>query len=160
MALLPAESLGFGDSDALNADFMKRLFYFIKLERLDDRLDLLHGFPPLRLWRARRRPPGRPLSGVGKARAMPARDAKARLSGGASKARKTDLFCTDSGQRCLGYVRAGAIRSLSSEPIPDSSHGFLDRGVARRIRESQIAFAIGSEAGAGDGGDTRSEEHT
>src|SRR3984885_1792978 len=138
MALLPAESLGFGDSDALNADFMKRLFYFIKLERLDDRLDLLHGFPPLRLWRARRRPPGRPLSGVGKARAMPARDAKARLSGGASKASETDHFCTENGQRCLGYDRDAAIRSLSGEPIPDSSNSLLGGAVASRMSNTQV----------------------
>ena len=40
--LLPAEALGFGDGDALQSDFLKRLFHLVELEWLDDGFDLLH----------------------------------------------------------------------------------------------------------------------
>ena len=42
MALLPAEALGLGHGDALDADLVKRLLHLVELEGLDDRLDLLH----------------------------------------------------------------------------------------------------------------------
>jgi hypothetical protein len=42
VALLATETLGFGDSDALQADFLKGFLHFIKLEGLDDRFDLFH----------------------------------------------------------------------------------------------------------------------
>ena len=42
MALLAAKALGFGDGDALDADFLQRLFHFIELERLDDGFDFFH----------------------------------------------------------------------------------------------------------------------
>jgi len=42
VSLLPAEALGLGDGNALQSDFLKRLFHLVELERLDDGLDLLH----------------------------------------------------------------------------------------------------------------------
>src|SRR3546814_14914003 len=42
MALLPPETLGFGDSDARSAYLVQRFLHFIELERFDDRLDLPH----------------------------------------------------------------------------------------------------------------------
>jgi hypothetical protein len=42
MAFLPAETFGLDDSDALDADLVQRLLHFIKLEGLDDGLDLFH----------------------------------------------------------------------------------------------------------------------
>jgi hydroxyethylthiazole kinase-like uncharacterized protein yjeF len=42
MAFLAAEALGLGDGDALEAAFLERLLHLVELERLDDRLDLLH----------------------------------------------------------------------------------------------------------------------
>jgi hypothetical protein len=42
VALLATETLGLGDSDALQADFLKSFLHFIKLEGLDDRFDLFH----------------------------------------------------------------------------------------------------------------------
>src|SRR2546429_4972886 len=42
VSLLPAETLGFGDRDALQSDFLKRLFYLVELEWLDDGFNLLH----------------------------------------------------------------------------------------------------------------------
>src|SRR5262245_41642441 len=62
VALLAAEALGLGYGDALEADFLQRLFHFIKLEGLDDRFDLFHCplEPPRnrkgRLWPAPFRP--------------------------------------------------------------------------------------------------------
>src|SRR5580692_961125 len=48
MALLPAEALGLDNGDAFDADLVQRLLYLIKLERLDDRLDLFHrNRPPM-----------------------------------------------------------------------------------------------------------------
>src|SRR5262245_17423240 len=44
VALLAAEALGLGHGDALEADFLQRLFHLIKLEGLDDRFDLFHCF--------------------------------------------------------------------------------------------------------------------
>jgi len=41
MAFLSAKTLGFGDSDSLNADFVKAFLDLIKLEGFDDRFDLL-----------------------------------------------------------------------------------------------------------------------
>jgi hypothetical protein len=40
--LLPSETLGFGDGDALKSNFLKRLFHLVELERLDDGFDLFH----------------------------------------------------------------------------------------------------------------------
>src|ERR1700751_3663958 len=42
MALLAAEAFRFEDGDALDTRLLQRLLHLIKLERLDDRLDLLH----------------------------------------------------------------------------------------------------------------------
>jgi hypothetical protein len=42
MALLAAKSLGLGDGDSRDADLVERLLHLVELERLDDRLDLLH----------------------------------------------------------------------------------------------------------------------
>src|SRR3954470_20526750 len=42
MPLLPPEPLGLGDGDTRHADVVQRLFHLVELERLDDRLDLLH----------------------------------------------------------------------------------------------------------------------
>src|SRR5271169_3511789 len=42
VALLAAEALRFKDGYALNSGLLQRLLHFIELERLDDRLDLLH----------------------------------------------------------------------------------------------------------------------
>ena len=42
MAFLPAEALRLDDSDALQPNLVQRLLHFVQLERLDDRLDLLH----------------------------------------------------------------------------------------------------------------------
>ena len=42
VALLAAEALGLGHGDALQADLLQRLLHLVELERLDDRLDLLH----------------------------------------------------------------------------------------------------------------------
>jgi hypothetical protein len=46
MALLATESLDLGHRQALHPDAHERCFDLIELERLDDRLDLLH-MPPL-----------------------------------------------------------------------------------------------------------------
>ena len=43
MALLPPEALGLQNGDARHADIMERFLDLVELERLDDRLDLLHG---------------------------------------------------------------------------------------------------------------------
>src|SRR6478736_4945450 len=43
MALLTAETLGFGHRDALESDVLKSFLHVVELERLDDRFDLLHG---------------------------------------------------------------------------------------------------------------------
>src|SRR3954452_5161777 len=42
MPFLAAEPLGFGDGDSGDADLVKRFLHLVELERLDDRLDLLH----------------------------------------------------------------------------------------------------------------------
>ena len=42
MALLPPETLGFGDGDALQSDFLKRFFHLVELEWLDDGFDFFH----------------------------------------------------------------------------------------------------------------------
>src|SRR4051812_2970796 len=42
VSLLPAKTLGFGDRDALQSDFLKRLFHLVELEWLDDGFNLLH----------------------------------------------------------------------------------------------------------------------
>ncbi len=42
MAFLAAEALGLGDGDARHADVVKRFLDLVELERLHDRLDLLH----------------------------------------------------------------------------------------------------------------------
>src|ERR1700674_1477691 len=42
VTLLPSEALGFGDRDALQSDFLKRLFHLVELERLDDGFDFFH----------------------------------------------------------------------------------------------------------------------
>jgi len=42
VTLLATETLRLGDGDALQADFLQRLFHLIELERLNDRFDLLH----------------------------------------------------------------------------------------------------------------------
>src|SRR4051812_30742743 len=42
VALLTAKALGFGDGDALQANFLQRFFDFVELERLYDSLDLFH----------------------------------------------------------------------------------------------------------------------
>src|SRR3546814_13164481 len=48
MTLLPPETLGLGDGDPADTDFVQRFLHFVELERLDDRLNLLHAFrPPL-----------------------------------------------------------------------------------------------------------------
>jgi hypothetical protein len=60
MALLPAETLGFRDGDALQPDLLQRLLHLVEFEGLDNRLDLLHpvSFP----WPASNAPPARPRS--------------------------------------------------------------------------------------------------
>jgi hypothetical protein len=42
MAFLPPETLGLGDGDALQSDFLKRLFHLVELERLDDGFYFFH----------------------------------------------------------------------------------------------------------------------
>src|ERR1044072_4124904 len=42
MPFLASKTLGFGDGDALQADLLQRLLPLVELERLDDRLELLH----------------------------------------------------------------------------------------------------------------------
>src|SRR5882724_7916730 len=42
VALLTAETLGLGDGNALESDFLKRLFNLVELEWLDDGFDFLH----------------------------------------------------------------------------------------------------------------------
>ena len=46
MALLPTESLGFGDRYSLQTDFLQCLLHLIQFERFDDRLDFFHRVPP------------------------------------------------------------------------------------------------------------------
>ncbi len=46
VALLAAEALGFGDRDALNADFLQRFLHFVEFERLDDGFDFFHAITP------------------------------------------------------------------------------------------------------------------
>ena len=43
--LLTAEALDLGHGHALQADLLQRLLDLVELERLDDRLDLLHRIP-------------------------------------------------------------------------------------------------------------------
>src|SRR3546814_13801865 len=57
MALLPPKALGRGHGDAGDADLVQRLLDLVQLERLDDRLDLLHGYSP-QLLRCSIAPPG------------------------------------------------------------------------------------------------------
>src|SRR5438132_5213305 len=45
MAVLAAETLGLGDGNSLDADFVKSLLHHVQLEGFDDRLDLLHRLP-------------------------------------------------------------------------------------------------------------------
>src|SRR6516225_1839979 len=42
VTLLAPETLGLGDGDTLDADFVKRLLHLVELEGFDDRLDLFH----------------------------------------------------------------------------------------------------------------------
>src|SRR6478735_8556850 len=42
MALLPAEALGLGDGDALEADLLQRVLHLIEFEGFNNCLDLLH----------------------------------------------------------------------------------------------------------------------
>src|SRR5262249_46491587 len=42
VAFLAAKTLGLGDGDSLDPDFVKRLLHLIELEGLDDRFDFLH----------------------------------------------------------------------------------------------------------------------
>ena len=42
MALLPAEALDFDDGDPATPDLVEGVLHVVELERLDDRLDLLH----------------------------------------------------------------------------------------------------------------------
>ena len=42
VAFLPAEALGLGHGDALQADFLQRFLHLVELERLDDGFDLFH----------------------------------------------------------------------------------------------------------------------
>ena len=42
MALLAAEALDLGDGDPADPDLVQRVLDVVELERLDDRLDLLH----------------------------------------------------------------------------------------------------------------------
>jgi len=42
VAFLAAKTLGLGDGDPLDPDFVKRLLHLIELEGLDDRFDFLH----------------------------------------------------------------------------------------------------------------------
>ena len=42
MTFLPAESLDLGHGDALDADGIECVFYFVELEWFDYRLNLLH----------------------------------------------------------------------------------------------------------------------
>src|SRR6266850_8183913 len=46
MALLPAETLHLGHGQAGDPDLRERFAHLVELERLHDRFDLLHGFPP------------------------------------------------------------------------------------------------------------------
>src|SRR6202008_4021388 len=46
MSLLPTETLGFRDGNALQSDFLERFLHLVELERLDDGFDLLHLAPP------------------------------------------------------------------------------------------------------------------
>jgi hypothetical protein len=46
MALLTPETLGFGDRDTLESNFLERFFNLVQLERLDDGFDFLHRLPP------------------------------------------------------------------------------------------------------------------
>jgi hypothetical protein len=42
MTLLTAKALGFDHAQALDAEFLERLFDFVELERFDDSLDFFH----------------------------------------------------------------------------------------------------------------------
>src|SRR5436309_8008384 len=42
VTLLPAETLGFGDGDTLQSDFLKRFFHLVELEWLDDGFYFFH----------------------------------------------------------------------------------------------------------------------
>src|ERR1700680_3011772 len=42
VALLPPETLGFGDGNALQSNLLKRFFHLVELERLDDGFDFFH----------------------------------------------------------------------------------------------------------------------
>src|SRR3546814_20376149 len=48
MPLRAPEALGLGDGDAADPDLVQRLLNLVELERLDNRLDLLHASDPLR----------------------------------------------------------------------------------------------------------------
>ena len=52
VAFLAAEALGLGHGDALDADFLQRLFHLVEFERLDDRFDFFHAAPPRDLYGA------------------------------------------------------------------------------------------------------------
>src|SRR3546814_21019470 len=64
VTLLPPETLGLGDGDPADTDFVQRFLHFVELERLDDRLNLLHasrpplGWPPPFARQAGSGPPG------------------------------------------------------------------------------------------------------
>ena len=59
VALLAAEALRLEDGDALDARLLQRLLHLVELERLDDRLDLLHFGETPRPRGCRRSPTGR-----------------------------------------------------------------------------------------------------
>src|SRR3546814_19767566 len=65
MPLLAPEALGLGDGDAADPDLVQRLLHLVELERLDNRLDLLHASDPLRTVRpgSRSKPDQARLSG-------------------------------------------------------------------------------------------------
>jgi hypothetical protein len=42
MTFLASETLGFGNGDALQSDFLKRLFHLVELEWLDDGFYFFH----------------------------------------------------------------------------------------------------------------------
>src|SRR3546814_2631431 len=65
MPLLAPEALGLGDGDAADPDLVQRLLHFVELERLGNRLALLHASDPLRTVRpgSRSKPDQARLSG-------------------------------------------------------------------------------------------------
>src|SRR6516162_7676380 len=127
--LLPSETLGLGDGDTLDADFVKRLLHLVELEGFDDRLDLLHRI--LISLNPRQRPRQSPKHNLCH---PPAR------WGWLALTRHQPKFCSSRG------ISGRQI----AEQLADPLDRLADRLAAVGIRKAQIAFAELAEAGACD----------